>query len=125
MKALKSILIFSTALLAGCSVYQSEGRKFLEKSAFEFAGVAAYVTACDNLGVDATWVKAGETAQTETFVNEDSEEFRLKVLTTNLDGDSSPYGCEFRFPSAQELVEKSENASGYTLATYNALPKTR
>lgn len=41
MKFLSSFLFLITTLTA-CSIYQSDGRKFLEKRAYEYSGASAY-----------------------------------------------------------------------------------
>lgn len=124
-------LLISVSLLTGCSVYQSDGRKFLEKQAFEFAGVnaAANVTNCGYASSEVInqtseaklWTLSEKGENTETYVSE-STEFAMKVLTT---GESPSYGCDFQFSSAQEMIEKSKDAAELTRLNYEALPKTR
>jgi len=118
--SLVGLLLFST----GCSVYQSEGRKYLEKQAFEFAGVAATenLLACDYSGVDASWVLTEQTEQTDIYVSE-NQDFKMKVQVQRANGDLSPsYGCGFQFGSAQEMYEKSADAAALTLFNFSALP---
>lgn len=107
-----SILIFLT--LAGCSLYQSESRKFLEKQAFEYAGVAAQanLVGCPGDLQDAEWNLSEETDEARVYLN-DLQDFEMQVIPNH--GDTT-FKCVYRFSSAQEMVEKTQAAIDLTLA---------
>lgn len=112
---MRKLLWLLTALTtSACSLYQSEGRKFLEKQAFEFAGASAqqFQTACNNEGSSRAWVKISETAHATVFVH-DSDGFELRVFPID---DPSGFHCDYSFPSAQEMFEKTEAAVDLTIA---------
>jgi hypothetical protein len=112
---LRLLLLFTLSLAAtsGCSLYQSDARKFLEKQAFEYAGVAAVpnLLGCPGDIADADWTLASETQKARVYIN-DAAEFEMQVILNQ--GDTT-FKCVFRFHSAQEMVEKTEAAVALTL----------
>jgi hypothetical protein len=108
-----SILILSSFAI-GCSLYQSESRKFLEKQAFEYAGVAAQenLVGCPGDIADAEWTLSEDTEDARLYLN-DAQEFEMQVIPNR--GDTT-FKCVYRFASAQEMVEKTQAAIDLTLA---------
>lgn len=103
--------ILASLAALGCSVYESGGRKFLEKQAFEYAGVSA----ASNLKTCHTaWASTGDwrldqdTGRAFLYVKQND----LRVITQE---QSAKYGCEFQFESPDELQAKRESAVHLTL----------
>jgi hypothetical protein len=110
---LRLILLTSFIFIAGCSLYQSDGRKFLEKQALDYAGVSAQTNlqGCANETMSEDWQKASETEDAVVLIS-DKEEFLMRVMpTARQDG----YVCSFKFASAQEMVERTDSAIAITL----------
>ena len=103
------ICIFSS----GCSLYRSEAREFLEKQAFEYAGVAAQANllGCPVDIENADWTLASETEEARVYLNDEGM-YEMQVISNK--GDTT-FKCMFRFSSAQEMVEKTEDAVDLTL----------
>lgn len=106
-------LIFICALSCSCSLYRSDARKFLEKQAFEFAGVAlqANLLGCPSEIENADWTLATETQDASIYVNTRSAH-EMQVIVGPTD---AAYSCTFRFSSEQEMVEKTEDAVKLTI----------
>ncbi|MGE0528797.1 MAG: hypothetical protein AB7G93_14745 [Bdellovibrionales bacterium] len=110
-----AVLIFSIWVTSACSLYQSEGRKFLEKEAFEFAGAAAqaHLTGCDSSPMGPHWILLQSTSLAQVYANE-GDGFQLGVLP--LSEDESLFNCRFQFESAQEMYEQTAAAIDLTIA---------
>lgn len=116
-------LIACSILFSGCSVYQSDGRKYLEKQAFERAASASLLNAwqgCnrdqsdqsavtevhsqnENSQIEEGWTTLGEGPTYVATVSE-SDDFRLRIRTY------SDFHCDFQFESAQALIESTPSA---------------
>ena len=107
-----SWLIISISLLTGCSLYESQGRKFLESQAIEFASSAAYANLlnCDTAPSTTAWILFEKNDRAELFTT-DNESFELRVTPVL----RKQFSCYFRFGSAQEMYEKSSAATELTL----------
>lgn len=115
-------LIFAfSILISACSVYQSDGRKFLEKSAFEYAGVGAFVQSCGAEPRGEEWLEASRSDAAIVYISERSD-YAMRVDL--LEGPEAS-GCRFRFHSAQEMVERTEDAVEYTLLHLSLGEKSR
>ena len=101
------ILPFTSA----CSLYQSDGRKFLEKQAFEFAEASANLQSCGKEKMGDEWLKISDSEQAQVYSSENSE-FELRVVPLH-SGD--PFHCTFHFASVQEMVERTDSAVEITL----------
>ncbi len=104
------------ALLAlscgACSIYQSDGRKFLEKQALQFARSASVnQQGCGSEVMGEEWMKTSKTDVAEVYSN-DALDFTLRVVPLNADGS---FHCTFQFASVQEMMEKTESAVDLTL----------
>lgn len=106
-------LILICTLACGCSLYRSDARKFLEKQAFEYAGVAAQANllGCPGDVENADWTLASETEDARVYLNDEGL-YEMQVISNK--GDTA-FKCMFRFSSAQEMVEKTEDAVDLTL----------
>ncbi|MBX3022400.1 MAG: hypothetical protein KF799_12070 [Bdellovibrionales bacterium] len=104
--------------LGACSLYQSPGRKFLEKQAFEYAGVKAqaYQMACEQGATLKGWAPFSQSTQAHVFTHE-TNEFQIRVVTA---GDPLPFSCDYQFASAQEMYERVGDAIDLTLAQSHA-----
>lgn len=112
----KSVVLTLIFSLCACSVYQSDGRKFLEKNAYAFAGVSAlqaqpYLLSCQNEPAAAPWVEQSRTSEAEIFENEG---FALRIQPLQ----ATDFTCDYLFSSAQQLVEMTDNAVALTMAKY-------
>lgn len=106
-------LILICALSCSCSLYRSDARKFLEKQAFEFAGVAlqANLLGCPSEIENADWTLTTEIQDARIYVNTQSA-YEMQVIA----GPShAAFSCTFRFSSEQEMVEKTEDAVKLTI----------
>ncbi|NJL26295.1 MAG: hypothetical protein HC902_14865, partial [Calothrix sp. SM1_5_4] len=93
-------------LLGACSIYQSEGRKFLEKQAYEFAGKTAQANllGCQShTVVGSDWAHMSDSPLAQVYVSE-SESFELRVFPVEAE---DGFACDYRFSSAQEMFEKN------------------
>lgn len=112
MKFRFSLTILSIAALAACSVYQSEGRKFLEKQAFEYAGVEAQ----PNLKGCAAY----SSSQGLTEIHSDARAVVLQSapleirVVPQVDATGkpvqSPYSCDYGFTTPEEQNSKLDPA---------------
>lgn len=107
------VTIFVLISTTGCSVYQSDSRKFLEKQALEYAGVAAYLEAC-NSPTNGDWILTNVTDDGYSIFTDETKEFRVQVSSLK------NYSCSFKFSSAQEMIEQTDSAIELT-ALYQSL----
>ena len=107
------ILAVSIAALNGCSLYQSDGRKALEKNAFGIAGVSAQsnLLGCHSEELNGEWLKVSQTEEAAVFASE-HEDFALKVVPLNT---KEAFNCGYRFASAQEMIERTDSAIEITI----------
>ncbi|HMN70176.1 MAG TPA: hypothetical protein PKC28_16675 [Bdellovibrionales bacterium] len=106
----------SVFALTACSAYQSEGRKFLEKRAFEYAeenrdSAMAHWQGCDSRTLNENWTLLSETPQARVFSDE-NEEFSMRVQAL---GAPEGFSCAYRFSSAQDMIEHVDAAVILTL----------
>ena len=123
LRRLLFILPF-VGLLAGCSVYRSQGRQFLESNGLQPFGsnnfAASNVVDCNREQTTAAWVMLQKTQNAEIFALE-GEDYQMRVNPMIDDS----FNCYFRFSSAQEMYQKTGAAVDLTLAELNSAPKTR
>jgi hypothetical protein len=118
-------LIFSILFLSACSVYRSEGRKFLEKRAYEYSGVEAYREQCTTPAHTAGLTQIHSSNQAQVFALEPSakSQSRIRVATPTAgqspDG-TFPYGCDYGFTDQQELTSKMAPAIEQTVDLLNS-----
>ena len=98
--------------LAGCSVYESSGRKFLESQGLQFAGYQAQanLVSCKPESATTTWLLFESNERAQVYVLE-GDSFQMRVEPT---ADRTFSRC-FRFASAEELYKKSADAVDLTL----------
>lgn len=92
-----TILLALLGSISACSLYQSEGRKFLEKEAFEYSGAQAYLSSCPGYDVavaDLTLVERTSTAQIFQLPTESN----VRIVTNS----ENPYACDYGFATPQE-----------------------
>lgn len=110
-KFLFKIALPSLLVLSGCSLYKSDGRKFLESQAFEYAGVSAAqnLQQCHrNWSPSGDWRLDQDTGTTFTFIKGSGLRVFAQTPPAN-------FGCEFHFESAEELESKRQSAIEVTL----------
>ena len=98
--------------LSACSLYQSPGRKYLEQSSYQFAGLAAAerVADCGELADAPTdWVLRKRVDEARVWAPP-SEDGRLRVEAR----DSAKRGCDFHFASANEAIDLTDAAIAAT-----------
>ncbi len=99
-------------MLSGCSIYQSEARKFLEKQALSYSRVsAANLMGCGHEPLTEEWLKTSEDERVEIFAS-DSRDFSLRVVPR---GENGSYSCTYVFSSVQEMMERTDSAIDLTL----------
>jgi hypothetical protein len=100
-------------LMAGCSVWESSGRKCLEQSGLTFynntKAESAFV-GCSTEAPSEDWVafEKNESGQFSTRASENSE---LLVTTASKPSNN----CRFRFASNKEMLENTSDAMGVAL----------
>lgn len=112
-KRILSTLILSFTMIA-CSVYQSDGREYLEKNAFQLANstAQAHLLGCRYGHTNEnSWIVIQETNAARVLASE-NDEFQMRVMPK---ASAADYHCDYRFNSAQELYEKSASAIELTL----------
>lgn len=118
-------LILAILFLSACSVYRSDGRKFLEKRAYEYSGVEAYREQCLAPVPTAGFalIHGSEHAEVYALEPNDKSQSRMRVATPNA-GQSpvgtSPYGCDYGFTNQQELSSKMAPAIEQTVDRSNS-----
>lgn len=106
-----------TLVLSGCSLYESDGHKFLASKAYTYSGASARA-ACstgDKSDLGDQWVTFSESSEAKAYRNNDS--FELRVIPEGQSG-SQEFSCLYTFASAQELFQLSNDAVTYTLVKY-------
>ncbi len=107
------VLLLILPAISACSIYQSEGRKFLEKNAYEYSNVSALnLQSCSYGSVSSEWLEFSSTPTSTAFTS-DQNEFALLIVSHAQNTPS--FACQFQFSSAQEMVERTEAASELTL----------
>jgi hypothetical protein len=108
-----SKVIFLLPFLCACSLYQSDGRKFLEQRAFEYSGASAQANL---LNCSEGTFSAGEPElyrdERVVAVNPKSTPLELYVSTLS----DRPYVCNYGFTTEQELTGKLSSAIELTLS---------
>ncbi len=111
MKFLSRTAVFISSLFLGaCSVYQSDGRKFLEKEAFEYSGAQAYLLKCPGAEADVRDLElthSDSRAQVFRFKNSQN----IRVLTHQ----QPAYACDYGFANALEVAALQEPAIELTI----------
>jgi hypothetical protein len=98
--------------MSGCSLYQSDGRKFLEKQALQFSRAAATnLQSCGAEPLSEEWLKTSEDERVEVYAS-DARDFTLRVVPRTTDG---VYSCTYQFASVQEMIERTDSAVDLTL----------
>jgi hypothetical protein len=102
-----------------CSVYRSDGRKFLESDLGTIGvSVQAYVQACDrSASDDDKWQPLENGDQAELFKTDDGN-YDLRVIPLA----DQNFHCDYRFPSPNEMSKKIDDAIEYTLEQLNSAP---
>lgn len=100
-----ALLIISSILITGCSLYASQGRKLLEQQAFEIAAsfTASNFEYCGTDLESIDWSSWHEDARATVQMSSDG---RMRV-TPKSDGNVS---CYFRFKTPEEMHQKTEAA---------------
>lgn len=114
-----SKLIFLLSFTSACSLYQSDGRKFLEKRAFEYSGASAQANLLS--------CQEGAYRANEPELYRDNRVVVVQPVTAPLELQIStlgerPYSCNYGFTTTQELNDKVTAAIDLTL---NAPPWAR
>lgn len=101
--------------LTGCSLYQSSGRKALEKNAIGLATAAANMTSCQNSLPGTEYLKVSENEDASVYASE-REDFAMAVVPSSKT--ATPYSCNYRFSSAQEMIERTDSAIELTIQNF-------
>ncbi len=105
--------------LSACSVYRSDGRKFLESNLNTIGvKISAYVEACDYAPVaNGEWQPLKQTELADVYSG--GEEFGLRVIPR----DAPDFHCDYRLPNAKMAFEQTDAAITHTLEQLAATPK--
>jgi len=112
MKYLFSFLAISS-LISACSVYQSDGRKFLEKQAYEYAGVEAHLMGCQ-ASAGATGTKLIQADGRAEIYSLDDQPLQIRVIPVEMEKPRA-FSCDYGFTTTDELNSKLTGAIEYTL----------
>jgi hypothetical protein len=108
--------IASLVTITSCSVYRSDGRKFLE-SGLSTVGVSVQSNwiGCDRLPdvVPGMW-EAFESTEQVNVLKGEGELFDMRVIPWR----DSDFHCDYRFTSAEEMYKKTEAAIAHTLEQF-------
>ena len=111
---LRGIFILALSIgFSGCSLYQSDGRKTLEKNAIGLATAQAYMTGCEWSLPAAEYLRVSSNDDAAVYASE-REDFSMAVVPAD-----APYSCNYRFTSAQEMIELTDSAIEVTLQSYS------
>ena len=106
--------------LTGCSLYESDGRKFLETSSYTFAGVAAQSTCSQESPQDKgnrQWVELSNTDDARVLAHE-NDSYELRVIPSHQTG-AKEFGCTYPFATAQDLYRMTPDAVRLTIQKYS------
>jgi len=110
LKKTGMVLLFMSG--SACSLYQSDGRKFLEKQALQFSRAASVnQQGCGMEAMGEDWMKVSETEMAEVYGN-DALDFTLRVVPRSTAGS---FHCTYQFSSVQEMMERTDSAIELTL----------
>jgi hypothetical protein len=99
---LRSLALIAAAFtVCACSLYQSPGRKFLEKQVFTFSGTSAHFVGFQNSAPLEGWILLSRTPLAQVYGHETGD-FETRVVPVESDGQ---FSCDFTFTSAQEMFE--------------------
>ncbi len=108
----KTLLLTMSLVCGACSLYQSDGRKFLEKQALQYSRSASVNSqGCGSEMMGEDWLKTSETDNADVYSN-DSIDFTLRVVPRMTQGS---FHCTYQFASVQEMIERTESAIDLTL----------
>jgi hypothetical protein len=111
---LRGIFILALSFsLSACSLYQSDGRKELEKNAVGLATAQAYITGCEWGLPSKEYLRVSSNEDAVVYASE-REDFSMAVVPSE-----APYSCNYRFHSAQEMIELTDSAIEITLQNYS------
>lgn len=100
--------------VSGCSLYQSSGRKALEKNAIGLATASANMTSCQHSFPSAEYLKVSENEEAAVYASE-REDFAMAVVPLKT---GASYSCNYRFASAQEMIERTDSAIELTIQSF-------
>lgn len=105
-------LLAIAILLSGCSLYQSEARKFLEKQAFEYAGAAAApnLLDCTQATYSSEWLLFMGTDRVRVY-RHGEDLLDVQVIPD----EHKEFSCLYRFESEEEFEQRFEAAEYLTL----------
>lgn len=108
---MRYVLLSFALTLSACSLYQSDGRKFLEKEAFSFAKASASLQGCGEELADERWAKISSSHNADVYSSEELD-YTLRVIPAQSE---KPFSCTYRFTSVQEMMDHTEEAVLFTL----------
>ncbi len=112
-RLIHSLTLFAAVYFwTGCSVYQSDGRKILERNLSSIGvTVQAQFTGCNHDLPQHDWSLLENHADTRLYSSE-SQTFALRVTAT----EDESFSCYYTFSSAQDMYERLQAAREHTLA---------
>ena len=104
------ILILLSTFLFGCSVYRSEGRKFLEKYALEYenAAATANLLGCSR-SIETSGYRVMSEGEAVDVLQSEADANNLRIVS------HATHACDFQFGSAQEIEDRLTSAIELTL----------
>jgi len=110
-KSLTILPLLLAGLTSGCSIYQSDGRKILEKNLATIGvTVQANFQGCDRLPTHREWTLL-ERREDSSVYSLDEDGYVLRVVPTT----DETFNCYYGFNSAQEMFEKVSAACAKTV----------
>lgn len=109
--------LFSLAAIAltlsACSIYRSDGRKFLEKRAYEYSGVEAYREYCAGTAETTGLNVIGGDSRAQLYALAPTTESSNRMRVVPL-GDR-PYSCDYGFTTPEQMTSLMDPAIGLTV----------
>lgn len=108
-----SSLIFSTLLLTACSIYRSDGRKFLEERAYEYSGASAYAAlrSCQPTAEEQGTTLISESTLSRAVRVEGGDTPSLRIIPRS----GRPFSCDYGFTNDADLGPLIPEAEALTL----------
>ena len=113
---MRKIALLLPLFLSACSLYESDGRKFLENNLSTIGvKISAYVEKCDFEPVSLEdWQSIKSTEDAQVFAG--GEGYQLRVLPLA----DMTFHCDYRLPNAKSLFEHSADAAADTVQRLKA-----
>ena len=116
MRTLRIIVaaLVSSLALSACSAFQNASRKYLEKQAYDFAGLKLHekLIGCAAPSDASSWREAKPDPRAQVRTREADDAYELRVEPTTHAGDLA---CDYAFTTDEERSSVTDAAIAYAL----------